>query len=262
MSLGDIIRGRREELGLTQDEMALKAQISKPYLSNIETGRAKNPPSDAVLKALERAAKLPPGQLTRIAHLTRTPSDVREEHELLEAEVQHLRAVLKELLSGDARRGASGLDLDELAAGIQGKADATGFSAGLLVPVVNKLAAGYPQHFSDLDYPSSVANDYIRCPDLHDPQSFAVRVVGDSMEPKYCEGDIVVFSPAATPRSGQDCFVRFAGEGQTTFRRFYQDDPDTIRLQPLNDKYPGQTYPHEQITGLWVGVFRIERLRQ
>ena len=69
-----------------------------------------------------------------------------------------------------------------------------------LIPVINKVAAGYPEDFSDLDYPVGVADDYIRCPDLHDPNAFAVRVVGDSMEPKFCEGDIVVFSPAA-----EDC---------------------------------------------------------
>ena len=36
---------------------------------------------------------------------------------------------------------------------------------------------------------------------------------GDSMVPKYREGDVVIFSPAANPRSGDDCFVRFA-DGQ------------------------------------------------
>ena len=39
------------------------------------------------------------------------------------------------------------------------------------------------------------ASRMIMCgvPDLHDPNAFAVRVVGDSMEPKFKEGDIVVF---------------------------------------------------------------------
>ena len=98
MSLGEIVRGQRERAGLTQDQLALQIGISKPYLSNIETGKTKNPPSDRILSGLERALGFPAGQLTRIAHLVRTPVDVRQEHELLEAEVQKLRKVVKELL--------------------------------------------------------------------------------------------------------------------------------------------------------------------
>ena len=44
------------------------------------------------------------------------------------------------------------------------------------------------------DYPVGIADDYVRCPDLHDANAFAVRVVGDSMEPRFHEGDIVIFS--------------------------------------------------------------------
>ncbi len=35
---GAEIRTRRKELGLTRDECATKAQISGPYLSQLETG--------------------------------------------------------------------------------------------------------------------------------------------------------------------------------------------------------------------------------
>lgn len=262
MSLGQIIRQRREQLGFTQDHVAIGASISKPYLSNIETGKAKNPPSDGILVALEKELGFGDGELTRIAHLTRTPVDVRHEHELLSAEVQKLRHVLKKLLNGAPRKEIGGMiDLDELSAKLSGRGNVAQLSAGVMVPVINRISAGYPRHFTDLDYPPSVADDYIRCPDLHDARAFAARVVGDSMEPKYLEGDIVVFSPAAAPNNGDDCFVRFADGGETTFKRYYQDDPDSIRLQPLNDKYAGQNLGLDQISGLWPAVFRIERLR-
>ncbi|MDE5765458.1 MAG: helix-turn-helix domain-containing protein [Ruminococcus sp.] len=38
MTLGNRIRNRREELKLTQEEFALKAGISQPYLSQLEKG--------------------------------------------------------------------------------------------------------------------------------------------------------------------------------------------------------------------------------
>jgi len=81
------------------------------------------------------------------------------------------------------------------------------------------------------------------------------------MEPSYREGDIVVFSPNTPVRSGDDCFVRFEGDGETTFKRFYEDDERIIRLQPLNSQYASRTHSRESITGLWPAVFRIQRLR-
>ncbi|MBC7821129.1 MAG: helix-turn-helix domain-containing protein, partial [Planctomycetaceae bacterium] len=45
-ALGPKLRRQRRRLGLTLDDLAAKAGISKPYLSLIETGRVVNPPSD------------------------------------------------------------------------------------------------------------------------------------------------------------------------------------------------------------------------
>ncbi len=44
-----------------------------------------------------------------------------------------------------------------------------------------------------MGYPPGAADDYVRCPDLHDPNAFAVRVIGDSMEPKYHHGYIIIY---------------------------------------------------------------------
>ena len=54
MSLGQILRKKREELGYTLDEVSNRIGFSKPYLSTIETGKVKNPPSDEVLTKLEK----------------------------------------------------------------------------------------------------------------------------------------------------------------------------------------------------------------
>jgi SOS-response transcriptional repressor LexA len=126
--------------------------------------------------------------------------------------------------------------------------------------VINKVQAGYPHHFTDLDYPPSVADEYVRVPDVHDPQAFAARVVGDSMEPRYHEGDLVVFAPNMPVRNGDECFVRFSVDDSTTFKRYLQRG-DRIRLEPLNTKYQPEEYDREEINGLWPAVMRIERIR-
>ena len=134
------------------------------------------------------------------------------------------------------------------------------------VPIINKVAAGYPQEFTDLGYPVGVADDYVSVPaELDDPNAFAVRVVGDSMQPKYHAGDIVIFSPAANVDSGADCFVRFAVTGgprddEVTFKRVFFDPGDTIRLQPINEQYAPTLVKPNQIAGIFRAIARYERL--
>src|SRR3954449_2021595 len=76
-ALGVQLRRQRRRLGFTLDELALKTNISKPYLSLIETGRVPNPPSDEKLRRLEQTLGFHAGELVTQAHLHRTPKDVR-----------------------------------------------------------------------------------------------------------------------------------------------------------------------------------------
>jgi repressor LexA len=258
MSLGQIIRDKREQLSLTLDEVSNKVGFSKPYLSTIETGKVKNPPSDELLTRLERVLTFEPGLLLHLAHMERMPSDVRGIYESREAENQKLRHFMKKLME---KRGSDGelralLAETKLAEG-DGK---TPLAAGRLVPIINKVAAGYPTDFNDLDYPVGIADDYVRCPDLHDPNAFAVRVVGDSMEPRFYEGDIVVFSPAVEVRNGDDCFVRFTMPHETTFKRVFFEKENKVRLQPRNERYSPTVVDGHRIDGIYRAVIRYEKL--
>jgi phage repressor protein C with HTH and peptisase S24 domain len=258
MSLGQIIRQKRERLGLTLDEVSNRVGFSKPYLSTIETGKVKNPPSDELLAKLEKILDFEPGLLLHIAHLERMPTDIRQEYESAEAEKQKWRQFVKNLIhkKADANRlsellAESNLDIQQAEVSL---------AAGRLVPVINKVAAGYPTDFDDLNYPAGVADDYVRCPDLHDPNAFAVRVVGDSMEPKFQEGDIVIFSPVAEVHNGDDCFVRFAMPHETTFKRVFFEADNKVRLQPRNDKYPPNIIDGKRINGLYRAIIKYEKL--
>ena len=258
MSLGQIIRKQRERLNLTLDEVGSRVGFSKPYLSTIETGKVKNPPSDELLTKLEKVLEFEQGLLLHIAHMESLPPDIRQEYESAEAENEKLRQLIKNLI----RQKTNVSQLDTLLA--EGKLD-TGrdslpLAAGRLVPVINKVAAGYPSDFNDFDYPVGVADDYVRCPDLHDPNAFAVRVVGDSMEPRFFQGDIVIFSPEAEVHNGDDCFVRFAMPHETTFKRVFFESDDKVRLQPRNEKYSPIIVDGKRINGLYRAILKYERL--
>src|SRR5512136_1248527 len=97
MSLGQIIRNKREQLDLTLDEVSNRVGYSKPYLSTIETGKVKNPPSDELLTRLERVLQFDNGLLLHIAHMERMPSDIRGAYESREAENQKLKNFVKRI---------------------------------------------------------------------------------------------------------------------------------------------------------------------
>jgi transcriptional regulator with XRE-family HTH domain len=60
--LGTMLRRIRDAKGLTQVDVARTAKVTKPYLSQLETGARKNP-SLPVLKRLARALGVPVTEL-------------------------------------------------------------------------------------------------------------------------------------------------------------------------------------------------------
>jgi phage repressor protein C with HTH and peptisase S24 domain len=100
---------------------------------------------------------------------------------------------------------------------------------------------------------------YIGAPDIRDPDAFAARMHGDSMTPKYQEGDIIIFSPAIACHDGADCYVRFA-DGSTTFKRCFREDGGMIRLQPRNEKYRPQIVREDEIEAMSPAIYRYERV--
>jgi repressor LexA len=260
-SLGVKLRRQRRRMGFTLDDLAAKTGISKPYLSLIETGRVPNPPSDEKLRRLEQTLGFKLSELISQAHLQRTPSDVRDMLHKLLADKEKGALALKPGVAGSINLDEAYLSgvLAELAEK-SGNVERVSTNS---VPVINKISAGYPKDFSDMSYPPRVADDYIGCPDLHDQDAFAARVHGDSMTPKYNQDDIVVFSPAAVPKNGDDCFIRFT-DGQTTFKRvFFEKDEagdEVIRLQPRNEKYRPRVVRAEEVGGLYKAVYRYQRV--
>lgn len=294
--LGETLRAIRRSRGLTLDELAerLRARgesCSKSYLSELETGR-RPVPSDDFLRAAEASLCIAPNSLIDLAGWERTPSRVRTELDQLrqraalgEQAKARLARQLRELVgrSGIDHAWKSGeleslvrefespsVNLSRVSAdaptGAAGKAAGTPVPSllPLEVPLINSVAAGYPREFTDLGYPSRVADEYVRVPDIADPDAFAARVVGDSMSPNYLEGDIVVFSPARAVKSGSDCFARLEPDQQTTFKRIYFEtvpgSGEMIRLQPINPLYPPRTLPREQVAGLYAAVSVVRRL--
>ena len=63
------------------------------------------------------------------------------------------------------------------------------------VPVIGLAQAGRAGFFDDAGYPVSAGWGTIDFTNLGDANASAFKICGDSMEPVYREGDIVIFFP-------------------------------------------------------------------
>lgn len=281
-TVGAIIRARRRSLGLTLQQLADMTGCTKGYLSSIENNRREGPPSEGLLSSLERALKIDQGRLVSVGQWHGTPELVRKRVLNLETERHHARRLARLLMrEGIDKLHRSG-ELQQLVERLEGSAEETGSRHGadargdsgagawrvllpLQVPLINKVAAGYPAEFTDLGYPARIADEYVSVPDVSDPDAFAARVVGSSMEPQYREGDIVVFSPLAATKNGSDCFVRFERNEESTFKRVYFEEAEggglesegRIRLQPLNPAFASRVVEREAIAGMYAAVYVV-----
>ncbi len=280
--LGRRIRLQRKKMNMTLDELAAATGISKPYLSNIETARLVGPPSSEKLSHIEKALTIASGELIRLADWLRTPESIRQ--------------LMPEKTDSALPRLSSGaVDLDEwLRRTSPAPADENSgtpkaliptdvdfrFPALIHVPLINRVAAGTPTEFTDLDYPAGIADEYVPAPPPpdapaeHSPQGanpyagmFALRVEGDSMSPQYLPGDIIVLSSADTPSDGDDCLVRLDEQDNfaTTFKRIYfvdgqgnpKSDSGHVQLCPLNPRYAKRIVAREHITSLYPAIWKI-----
>lgn len=278
-NVGQILRERREQRGLTLAVLAEAVGATKGYLSMIENQRVPNPPSLPILEALERALGITTGELLRAAAWQSTPDPVKEQYEQVAdaaKQGQELARWLKGAKDLDKlhKSGELARRINPLLPESKGKGKGKGKGGGqeiddripprYQVPVINRVAAGYPRDFTDLDFPRHVADEYVSVPGVTDLDAFAARVVGDSMEPDYREGDIVVFSPAAKVTDGCDCFVRLEPDHETTFKRVYIEKGEkggNVRLQPLNASYPPRVLARETIAGMYRAVWRFTPLK-
>jgi len=257
MSIGQIVRKKRESLRLTLDEVCHKASFSKPYLSTIETDKVKNPPSDEILLKLEEILGFEPGLLVHIAHMERMPSDIRSKYESVEAENQKLRQFIKNLIS--KKTDSTQINRVLKTENINLDISASDYSAGKLIPIINKPQNPYPDEKKYLNFPS-IAQDYVRCPDLHAPNAFAISVIDDSMETKYKQNNIVIFSPEEKITKGSDCFIILTEKPGPIFKRVFFESDNKIRLQPRNEKYPPLTIDKNNIAGMYRAVMKCEKI--
>lgn len=114
------------------------------------------------------------------------------------------------------------------------------------IPVLGKVQAGYPIEAMEniIDY-EEISEETARQGDF-----FALQVKGNSMEPKFSEGDIVIVRKQEDIDSGDIAIILVNGD-EATIKKIKKFDGG-IHLVPLNPQFDILTYTNEQIEKLPV----------
>lgn len=105
------------------------------------------------------------------------------------------------------------------------------------VPVVAFVSAGEGVAFTDQGYPAGGGMYFLpRPPQFTDPNGFGVEVSGDSMVPKYEDGQVVMVDTRKRPVSGDYAVVGLMN-GDKYVKR-YREAGGRVILESVNPLYP------------------------
>jgi phage repressor protein C with HTH and peptisase S24 domain len=122
---------------------------------------------------------------------------------------------------------------------------AGGAGAGRAIPVVGMARAGKNGFFDDQAFPVG-AEETVRFPGLSEDPVYALEISGDSMEPLFREGDVVIVQPHAAVRRGDRVVVK-TREGEVTAKILGRRNEQSIELISINPTYPVRLMPAQDV---------------
>lgn len=128
--------------------------------------------------------------------------------------------------------------------------------SGTWIPVLGKVQAGVPveaiQDIIDYEDISNISKD--------PAEYFALQVKGQSMEPKFSEGDVVIVKKQDTAEDGEIVIALVNGD-EATIKKF-KKRADGIVLLPLNQQYDMLYYTAADIESFPVRILgKVVELR-
>ena len=117
---------------------------------------------------------------------------------------------------------------DEFAALLAGRNGASGRA----IPIVGLARAGADGFFDENGFPVG-AEETVHFPDLGEDRVYALEIAGDSMEPMYRAGDVVIVQPGAAVRRGDRVVVRTRA-GEVMAKVLGRKNDQTVELVSLN----------------------------
>jgi phage repressor protein C with HTH and peptisase S24 domain len=117
------------------------------------------------------------------------------------------------------------------------------------VPLIGLAQAGGEGYFDDGGYPVGGSWDEVSLPEFADPNAYALEISGDSMEPVYRDGDLVIVSPAAPIRRGDRVVVRTA-DGQVMAKQLARRSARRVELKSWNPAHSDYSFDLSDVN--WI----------
>ena len=109
------------------------------------------------------------------------------------------------------------------------------------VPLIGLAQAGGEGYFDDGGFPVGGGWDEVSLPEIADPNAYALEISGDSMEPVFRDGDLVIVSPSAPIRRGDRVVVRSLG-GEVMAKQLTRRSARRVELKSLNPEHPDYSF--------------------
>jgi phage repressor protein C with HTH and peptisase S24 domain len=125
----------------------------------------------------------------------------------------------------------------------------SGAAAARAVPLLGFAEAGAGGYFDDGGFPAGAGWDEIAFPAVSDEHAYALEVSGQSMEPAYRDGDVIVVSPSAPIRRGDRVVVR-TKDGEVMAKELKRRTAKSLELKSLNVQHTDRTLAVGDV--LWI----------
>ena len=146
---------------------------------------------------------------------------------------------------------ATGASLDAFATLVSGAralaSTASARTTARRVPLIGFAQAGSDGYFDDGGYPVGGGWDEVSLPEIGDPNAYALEISGDSMEPVFRDGDMVIVSPSAPIRRGDRVVVR-TDHGEVMAKQLARRSARRIELRSLNPAHPNYSFDLSEVT--------------
>ena len=117
------------------------------------------------------------------------------------------------------------------------------------IPVIGLAQAGESGFFDDGGFPVGSGWDDVVFPDLGDPNAYALEISGESMEPVFREGDIIIVSPAAGVRRGDRVVVKTT-DGEVMAKLLKRKTARHVDLHSFNSAFTPRVINIDKIA--WI----------
>jgi repressor LexA len=128
---------------------------------------------------------------------------------------------------------------------------------GVKIPVLGRVQAGVPVEAVEeiLDY-EEITQELADTGDF-----FALQIRGDSMEPKFSAGDVVIIRKQPDANTGDTVVVLVNGD-DATVKRLKKHEDGSLSLIPTNSSYDPMFFSREEVKRLPVTVLgKVVELR-